>query len=132
MLEAQQAAACCSPQLKEWSYATAKQPTEQCEPTGPGFLRSTKKAATAASPKTATTRAAARFETTTVQVDLGRAASDHQHACDFLMSKQYRSLYWPLQMGQPIKSPNFDQQQSKCNKRQLGEESKPSPSIQMH
>jgi hypothetical protein len=49
-----------------------------------------------------------------------------------LTNKQYRSLYWPLQMGQPIKSPNFNQQQCKCNKRQLGEETKPSPSIQMH
>ena len=48
-----------------------------------------------------------------------------------LLQRQYRSLHWPLQMGQSIKSPNFSQQQCKCNKRQLGDEQAALPVVQM-
>lgn len=91
------------------------------------------KAATAASPKAATAWAAAgSAEAATGKIGRDNATSELEDVCHPLTNKQYRSLYWPLQMGQPIKSPNFNQQQCKCNKRQLGEETKPSPSIQMH
>ncbi|WP_284338038.1 hypothetical protein [Comamonas sp. NoAH] len=39
---------------------------------------------------------------------------------------------WPLQLGQPLTEPKYSQQQSKCNKRQIGSEPKPSPNEQMH
>lgn len=39
---------------------------------------------------------------------------------------------WPLQMGQPLQEPKYSQQQSKCNKRQLGTEAPAPPSEQMH
>lgn len=32
---------------------------------------------------------------------------------------QARKVYWAMQMGEPLKNPNFSQQQCKCNKRQL-------------
>ncbi|MEG0149731.1 MAG: hypothetical protein RR701_10140, partial [Comamonas sp.] len=63
----------------------------------------------------------------------GHPVFDAAHPTEHPLSqRQYRSLHWPLQMGQAIKSPNFEQQQCKCNKRQLGEEMKPLPSAQMH
>ena len=115
------------------SHATARPPTEECESTGAKPLRSTKEAASA----TATWAATATGTTTEPKATTAKVATDSvagtsevlEHP---LLSKQFRSLYWPLQMGQPIKSLNFCQQQCKCNKRQLGEEAKPSPSIQMH
>ena len=79
---------------------------------------------------TATKKVEAKATTAKVATDSVAGTSEVlEHP---LLSKQFRSLYWPLQMGQPIKSLNFCQQQCKCNKRQLGEEAKPSPSIQMH
>ena len=39
---------------------------------------------------------------------------------------------WPLQMGQPLREAKYSQQQSKCNKRQLGTEAPPQPDAQMH
>ena len=39
---------------------------------------------------------------------------------------------WPLQQGQPLTEPKYSQQQSKCNKRQIGSEPAPSPNEQMH
>lgn len=39
---------------------------------------------------------------------------------------------WPLQMGQPLQEAKYSQQQSKCNKRQLGTEAPPPPHEQMH
>lgn len=39
---------------------------------------------------------------------------------------------WPLQLGQPLTEPKYSQQQSKCNKRQIGSEPKPSAHEQMH
>lgn len=39
---------------------------------------------------------------------------------------------WPLQMGQPLREAKYSQQQSKCNKRQLGTEAPPPPTEQMH
>ena len=39
---------------------------------------------------------------------------------------------WPLQMGQPLKETRYDQQQSKCNRRQLGLEPLPAQNVQMH
>ncbi|WP_415797301.1 hypothetical protein [Comamonas aquatilis] len=49
-----------------------------------------------------------------------------------LAQRQYKSVYWPLQMGQLIKSLNFSQQQCKCNKRQPEDEMSFLPTIQMH
>ncbi|MEG2819049.1 MAG: hypothetical protein RR907_15885 [Comamonas sp.] len=49
-----------------------------------------------------------------------------------LAQKQYKSVYWPLQMGQLIKSLNFSQQQCKCNKRQPEDEMSSLPTMQMH
>lgn len=45
---------------------------------------------------------------------------------------QERKLYWPMQMGEPLKTPNFSQQQCKCNKRQLGSEPAKQSNEQMH
>lgn len=45
---------------------------------------------------------------------------------------QERKLYWPMQMGEPLKNPNFSQQQCKCNKRQLGSEPVKQSNEQMH
>ncbi len=39
---------------------------------------------------------------------------------------------WPLQMGQPLHEAKYSQQQSKCNKRQLGTEAPSPPHEQMH
>lgn len=39
---------------------------------------------------------------------------------------------WPLQQGQPLTEPKYSQQQSKCNKRQIGSEPQPLPHEQMH
>jgi len=39
---------------------------------------------------------------------------------------------WPLQLGQPLTEPKYSQQQSKCNKRQIGSEPKPLAQEQMH
>lgn len=50
-----------------------------------------------------------------------------------LRSEQLPTLTpWPLQMGQPLREAKFNQQQSKCNKRQLGTEAPALPSEQMH
>lgn len=38
---------------------------------------------------------------------------------------------WPLQLGQPLKELKYSQQQSKCNKRQIGSEPAISPHQQM-
>ncbi len=45
---------------------------------------------------------------------------------------QARKVYWPMQMGEPLKNPNFSQQQCKCNKRQLGSEPAKQSNEQMH
>ena len=39
---------------------------------------------------------------------------------------------WPLQLGQPLREKKYSQQQSKCNKRQLGTEPKTPDNTQMH
>lgn len=49
-----------------------------------------------------------------------------------LAERQYQLLYWPLQMGQLIKSLNFSQQQCKGNKRQPEDQMSSMPNIQMH
>lgn len=39
---------------------------------------------------------------------------------------------WPLQQGQPLTEAKYTQQQSKCNKRQIGSEPKRLEHEQMH
>lgn len=39
---------------------------------------------------------------------------------------------WPLQLGQPLTEAKYSQQQSKCNKRQIGSEPPASAQEQMH
>jgi len=41
-------------------------------------------------------------------------------------------FYWPMQMGQPLRNPNFSQQQCKCNKRQPGSQPLTQIQEQMH
>ena len=44
----------------------------------------------------------------------------------------HQPLPWPLQLGQPLRERKYSQQQSKCNRRQLGSEPKTPDNTQMN